>query len=415
MQTGHTEHLARNYDHLKAKSLLALAREDGLISTRTGLVTPAVLESLHHYHDHPQLMDDIVDWPPGAPAEGERPAAHRGTTLEGERDGYVFADINTVVNAFHYRSLHMMADIAGALGKDEERETLLAQARKVRGSFNRKLFDPKRGMYVDGEGVEHASLHANMFPLAFGLVPPEHVPGVVRHIKSRGMACSVYGAQYLLEALYAAGEAEYALSLMTSDSKRSWMNMLRVGSTMTTEAWDEFYKPNLTWNHAWGSAPANIVARKIAGIEPAAPGFARIAIRPQLSGLEHGDLKMPTPRGAVRVAWKSDGDALSFEVTVPANTSAEIVLPPGPPGGAISESDEPLDAASGVAVRGRQGERTLVEVGGGTYRFRMTSSPAVAPRQVGDINAGGGTLDEPTEIVVFRPLRYDPPSRLRRR
>ena len=42
------------------------------------------------------------------------------------------------------------------------------------------------------------------------------------------MACSVYGSQYLLEALYKAGEADYALQLMTSDSKRSWLNMIRV-------------------------------------------------------------------------------------------------------------------------------------------------------------------------------------------
>jgi hypothetical protein len=369
MQTGNAEHLARNYDHLKAKSLMALAREDGLISTRTGLVTPEVLESLHHFHDHPQLMDDIVDWPPGAPVSAHGAATYRSTTPEGERDGYVFADINTVVNAFHYRSLRMMADIAGALEKEQERQLFRARADEVREAFNRKLFDPERGVYVDGEGVAHASLHANMFPLAFGLVPPEHVDSVVRHIESRGMACSVYGAQYLLEALYAAGEAEYALSLMTSDSKRSWLNMLRVGATMTTEAWDELYKPNLTWNHAWGSAPANIVARKIAGIEPAAPGFTRIAIRPQLAGLEHGDFEMPTPRGAVRVAWRSVEDGLGFDVTVPANTQAEIELPPGPRDGAITESGRSLGAAPGVEVLDRGGERTVVEVGGGTYRF----------------------------------------------
>ena len=370
MQTGNTEHLARNYEHLKAKSLLELAREDGLISTRTGLVTQAVLDSLHHVPNHPDIMADIVDWPPGAPEEGEKAGGFRSNTPEGERDGYVFADVNTVVNAFHYRSLRMMADIAGALGKDREREAMLAQARKVRASFNQKLFDPKRGVYVDGEGVKHASLHANMYPLAFGLVPADRVEGVVRHVESRGMACSVYGAQYLLEALYAAEEPEYALSLMTSDSKRSWLNMLRVGATMTTEAWDEFYKPNLTWNHAWGSAPANIVARKIAGIEPAAPGFSRIAITPQLAGLEHGDLKMPTPRGPVRVAWRSGEAGVSLDVTVPANTRAEIVLPSGPGNEVVTESDKPLGAAPGVWVRGRQGDRTVVEVGGGTYRFR---------------------------------------------
>jgi hypothetical protein len=370
MQTGDTEHLARNYEHLKVKALLALAREDGLISTRTGLVTPAVLQALHFRPgEHPNIMNDIVDWPPGAPAKGESAAAYRGHTPEGERDGHVFADVNTVVNAFHYRCLRMLAEIASALGKERERADFAARALKVHAAFNAKLFDARRGVYVDGEGVEHASLHANMFPLAFGLVPADRVAGVVRHVKSRGMACSVYGAQYLLEALYAAGEAEYALGLMTSDSKRSWLNMLRVGATMTTEAWDEFYKPNLTWNHAWGSAPANIVARKIAGIEPAAPGFSRVSIRPQLAGLERGDLQMPTPRGAVRVAWRSTGDGLHMEVTVPANTRAEVALPTGVAAGAVTESGHPLSEVADVRVLGGEGDRLAVEIGGGTYRF----------------------------------------------
>ena len=381
MQTGDTEHLARNWEHLKAKALLALARGDGLISTRTGLVTPEVLESLHFEPgEHPDIMTDIVDWPPGAPAEGERAASYRGNTPEGERDGHVFAEVNAVVNAFHYRCLRMLAEIAGALGKDAERDDLLARARRVYASFNEKLFDEERGVYVDGEGVAHASLHANIFPLAFGLVPPERVESVVRHVKSRGMACSVYGAQYLLEALYAAGEAEYALGLITSDSKRSWLNMLRAGATMTTEAWDEYYKPNLTWNHAWGSAPANIVARKVAGVEPSAPGFTRIAIRPQLDGLERGDLKMPTPRGSVRVAWRTDREGLSLEVNVPANTRAEIALPLPEGGAVVTESGRPLGGA-GVRSLGRRGDRAVVETGGGSYRFLV--APAAGPGQTG--------------------------------
>jgi hypothetical protein len=213
-----------------------------------------------------------------------------------------------------------------------------------------------------------------MFPLAFGLVPADRVASVVRHIKSRGMACSVYGAQYLLEALYAAGEAEYALSLMTSDSRRSWLNMLRVGATMTTEAWDELYKPNLTWNHAWGSAPANIVARKIAGIEPIAPGFSRLSIRPQLAGLERGDLEMPTPRGAVRVAWRRTGEALSLDLTIPANTRAEVALP-AEAARAVTESGRPLSEAADVRLLGPEGDRLIVEIGGGSYRFLVEASP----------------------------------------
>lgn len=58
------------------------------------------------------------------------------------------------------------------------------------------------------EGTDHSSLHTNMFPLTFGLVPEERKITVVEFIKSRGLTFSVYGAQFLLEALCKAGELD---------------------------------------------------------------------------------------------------------------------------------------------------------------------------------------------------------------
>lgn len=62
-----------------------------------------------------------------------------------------------------------------------------------------------------------------MFPLAFDLVPAEHVKSVTTFIKSRGMACSVYGAQFLLEGLYNNNEALYATELISNTKgDRNW-------------------------------------------------------------------------------------------------------------------------------------------------------------------------------------------------
>ena len=115
-----------------------------------------------------------------------------------------------------------------------------------------------------------------MMPLAFGIVPETHLKTVVDFVKSRKMACSVYGAQYLLEGLFAAGEGQYALDLMRATNDRSWWNMIKVGSTITMEAWDMKYKPNSDWNHAWGAAPGNIIPRCMWGITPKTPAFGLI-------------------------------------------------------------------------------------------------------------------------------------------
>ena len=71
-----------------------------------------------------------------------------------------------VVNAFHLATMHRMADLATALGKDEEAREARTRARNTDAEFQRQLFDPQRGLYRDGIGTDHVSLHANLFPLA---------------------------------------------------------------------------------------------------------------------------------------------------------------------------------------------------------------------------------------------------------
>ncbi|MCF8379025.1 MAG: alpha-L-rhamnosidase [Bacteroidales bacterium] len=323
MNTGNSEFIERAYEDLKSKTLISIAREDGLISSRTDKVNPGFLKSIYYNGDK---FKDNIDWPKGTPA-GEKQARNAGPTPEGERDGYVFADYNTVINAFHYRSLLLMGKMAEALNKSEDKDFFYKRAEQVKKSFMTAFFDKDRGIFTDGENTDHASLHANMFPLAFGLVPKEQMDTILEFIKSRGMACSVYGAQYLLEALYMAGAADYALNLMTSEGKRSWMNMIKVGSTMTTEAWDEYYKPNLTWNHAWGSAPANIIIRKVMGIEALEPGFEKFRVCPQPGYLDTLIIRKPCIRGTIEAKLIQKQYSWNLEVTVPGNTQAEIWIP----------------------------------------------------------------------------------------
>ena len=364
--TGDARFLEENYTGLKVKTLLELAREDGLISTRTGLVTQELFDRLHFSGTE---LVDIVDWPAGTP-EGERQASNRGPTPEGERDGFDFRAVNAVVNAFHYRSLKLMEEIASRLGKDEDSRYFAQRSELVRRSFQISFFDPERQIYVDGEGSGHSSLHANMFALAFGLVPDECRDPVVQYVVSRGMACSVYGAQYLLEALYDNGQSQVALDLLRSDTRRSWLNMIRAGSTMTTESWDEYFKPNSTWNHAWGSAPANIIARKLMGVEPLEPGFRRIRIRPQPADLGRASIQIPTITGNVRCDWRRvPPNRFRFEIVIPANTKGEVWLPSSSLE-QLREGDRPISSADHVKVISTDPEWTVCTIESGRYRFQ---------------------------------------------
>jgi len=321
MYTGETQSLETFYDDLCIKTLIDLARDDGLISTKSELCTAEFERRLHLHNPHYLFSNglrDLVDWPPGSFTEGG----------SGERDGHEMLPVNTVVNAFHYRALVFMSRIALALGRAEDQQRFAEQAARVKTTINCLLFDGERGVYVDGEGSNHASLHSNMFTLAFDLVPEEHRQRVVSFVKSRGMACSVYGAQFLLESLYLSDESTYALDLLTAQHDRSWWNMMQVGSTITMEAWDWKYKNNLGWNHAWGAAPANIIPRFLMGIRPLEPGCSKILIQPRPGALESAKMKLPTIRGTVVARFENHPEeSFILEVEIPADMTARIDLP----------------------------------------------------------------------------------------
>lgn len=316
MYTGNTELIERYYEALKHKSLYELSNEDGLITSTK--VDAEFMKKLGFPEGYKKPLTDIVDWPgPG----------FAGSKTKGERDGFVFKPYSTVINSFFYENMKIMAEFAQILGKTQEALDFEYRAAKAKKAVNEQMFDKERGVYVDGIGTDHASLHANMMPLAFGLVPKEHFNSVVEFVKSRGMACSVYGAQFLMDGLYNAGEADYALDLLTSKAKRSWYNMIRVGSTITLEAWDYDYKVNLDWNHAWGAVPANVIPRGLWGIKPKTPGFGIATIKPQMGKLKSSEITVPTVRGAINAKYTHNGPRLqTYEIEIPGNMVAEFSL-----------------------------------------------------------------------------------------
>jgi len=300
MHTGDRVRLAAIWDVLKTKLQFDRAGPDGLLTS-----TRAQIEH-----------GDIVDWPAG------------------ERDGFVFTSVNTVVNAFHLRALALMAELARTLGREEEAEAYAARFEQVHEAFLDAFFDVTRGLFRDGVGTDHASLHANLFPLAFGLAPADSSRAIADWLLSRGMRCSPYAAQYLMEAAFLYGDPDASLALMVAEGDRSWRYMVESGTTITWEAWAQHYKPNQDWNHAWGAAPANLLPRFVLGVSVAEPGWARVWVRPfGGDSIAWAEGVVPTPHGGVGIRWenapKKSGSLVNFSLTIllPEGMHAQIAVP----------------------------------------------------------------------------------------
>ena len=277
LYSGDTDSVRRWLPELKEKLLLQHTGEDLLLrdisKTRGDL-----------------RIRDIVDWP------------------EEERDFYEFGEINLVPNCYHYGALLAMHELSGD-------DFYLKRAAAVKQAIRNTML--KNGMFVDNPNSNHTSLHSAMFAIRFGIADPAEYPALAAFLRAKGMACSVYGAQFLLEACYRCGLlADHALHLMTASGLRSWQNMLEKGATITMEAWDDSLKPNQDWNHAWGAAPANIIPRELCGIRPTAPGFTMFKLDPQTASLREVNLVQPTKHGPIKLEIRGT----TLELSVPEGT-----------------------------------------------------------------------------------------------
>ena len=306
-QTGDVEALARNYDRLVPK----LPDEwfepsTGLIRRNTGSNGAASCTDC-----------DIVDWPAG------------------ERDGYVFRPYNTVINAISHQSYRDMAAIARAIGKTADAATYDAKADAIKAAAER-LFDPAKGAYrdglhADGTPIDHHAIQASVFATAFGLADESQAARVAEYIRTRGMACSVYCAAFVLESLYNGDRADVAHAMLTGTGLRSWMNMIRQGAGATMEAWDLSLKPNTTYSHPWAASPAYNVPQGMFGIRPTTPGYATFDVRPQPKAVEWAGVRLPTLKGSIGAAHHTVGDRTDVGVHVPGNTVARVSVPGADP------------------------------------------------------------------------------------
>ena len=310
MATGDDSLLREWYDTLKANLFTQYLDENGLIRS------PVIGMS--------QTNAVLVDWPPS------------------ERDGYeMTVPYNTVFNALNVRAYADMAAIAAVLGKNVDAIGFSIRADRLRRAMITKLYNPDTGRFSDGireDGTvsSHASQHATAFALDCGVYAnPAMADRMAQALDSDGeIRMSVYGAFFLLEGLYRTGHGSIANRLLlntdVSEGARTWAYMMyTLGATVTSEAWNQINKPNMTLSHPWGAAPAHMIASGIFGITPTSPAYETFDVKICPDGIGTASGIVPTIRGSIGVSFHSTEEKLDLTVTVPTNTSATVYLPSG--------------------------------------------------------------------------------------
>lgn len=143
------------------------------------------------------------------------------------------------------------------------------------------------------------------------------------------------GTPYLCHTLSDNGHHDVAGSLLLKDDYPSWLYAIEMGATTIWERWNSMLKDGSienngmnSFNHyAYGSV-GDWMYKKLAGIQIAEPGYKKARIAPMpINGITWVDAELKTLYGKLACKWKCEDNKFTVEITIPANTTAVVVLP----------------------------------------------------------------------------------------
>jgi len=276
--------------------------------------------------------------------------------------------------AIYYQDLVILKEAAALLGKVEEARQFEAQVQAVKAAFNNKFFHPDKNQY------DRNSQTANAMPLALGIVPEDRrgavLAGLVAQIRAGGnrVTAGDVGFNYLMRALSDGGRGDVLYDMLVRDDGPGYAYQLKKGATSLTEAWDT--NPGSSQNHCMLGHIEEWFYRGLGGIssDPAGPGFKQIVLKPQIVGdLAGAAVSYDSLYGRIVSQWKREGGRLTWEVTIPANTTATVYVPAKEAGG-VTESGKPIDSAASVKFLRQEPDAAVYAVGAGSYRFQAAFS-----------------------------------------
>jgi hypothetical protein len=199
----------------------------------------------------------------------------------------------------------------------------------AREAIRTQCWNPDRGLFADNPDFADVasakySQHMNALAVLYDVAPREQAPDILRRITLPGrgidapdgmFAMTYYFAWYLVRAFEHAGLADQYHALLWN-----WRELLKLNYT----TWPESRGKTRSDTHAWSAHPTRDLLGIVAGIRPAAPGYARLRVEPHLGLLQRLDATAATPHGPVTVRYRRDRGRLHAEIQSPRGLPGEF-------------------------------------------------------------------------------------------
>ena len=264
--------------------------------------------------------------------------------------------------------LQLAGKIGRLLGDNAQAQSYETKARELAARLHTRFLNADGATYANGEQTYL------VLPLLFGITPQALAPKVMAALEhdikvtrkghlNTGMHGNYFMTKYLIDQ-----RRNDLLTLMyTKEDFPSYGYMMHHGATTIWEEWDG----DNSQIHNTMISPGLWFFEGLAGIryDEKAPGFKHFIASPGVeSGLKRVDASLTTGYGKITSAWRIEDDTLTWDLTVPANTTATVVLP-ATGLSSVRESGRPVQSQPGILRPAVEQGLFRCEAASGKYRF----------------------------------------------
>lgn len=283
--------------------------------------------------------------------------------------------------AYFAENARMMAEMAAAIGEDEDAAEYAELSTAIRAAFTDTLVAADGTVQGNSQAGYAMALGMDLVddPALRELVGERYVAKLAR--TDFHLSTGFLGTPWLLPALSSIGRDDLAYRMLLQKDYPSWGYEVEMGATTMWERWNSIMPDGSfgdvsmnSFNHYAYGAVGDWMYQNIGGISAVEPGYRVSRIAPVVGGgLTHGAGSKDSVYGPVTTDWTQDGADFSLQVQVPVNTTAQVVLPAAT-AHAVTEGDDLIGDVEGVTDVTDDGDTVTVTVGSGSYDFAVTAS-----------------------------------------
>lgn len=314
-------------------------------------------------------------------------------------------DKSLLWEAYFIYDLDLMSKIATILDKTADAEEYRKLYYDRKAFFNSTYLQPETRKTIhsafipEKQGTLVDTQTSYVLPLVFGIIDEEDKPKFIKNLMEtivrenkteQGKECLPYslmtgfiGTAWISKALSDNGCSEAAYRLLQQTNYPSWLYSVEQGATTIWERLNSYTHEDgfggnnrmNSFNHYSFGAVGAWMYNYSLGIErdESSPGFQHFVLKPEVDAtgnMTYAKGHYDSMYGRIESAWRVERNALIYQCTVPANTTATLYLPATSVKN-IVEGNRTLKKSKRIEYVGMADGKVVLRLSSGSYSFKV--------------------------------------------